>query len=240
MRISRLTLIPASVAAFVLPFAASAQVRILPPCTATGNCDISDILGVIVNIAEFLLSIMGAVALAMFILGGFFWVFSGGEPKMVQKGKDTIRNAVIGIALILFSGVIVRFTGQALTGGKSRVPLVGESCNEAETGKLCETEKCPKGQTCNAQKKCVKAGIYVSVPPGVAQDGVTLIKEGLVCIKKDDDGENCKGINDEFEKRGRGRPFSCLSINTPNLVGCVRGLCGGGADSACCIRANPQ
>ncbi len=52
---------------FVLPFAASAQIRILPPCTATGDCGITDMLAVIVNVAEYLIGISGAVALFYFV-----------------------------------------------------------------------------------------------------------------------------------------------------------------------------
>ena len=42
---------------------------------------------VIVNIAKVILKVVGAIALAMFVLGGLLWLTSAGKQQQVAKGK---------------------------------------------------------------------------------------------------------------------------------------------------------
>lgn len=197
-----------------LPLAASA-ITLLPECARTsdpnlaGQCAISDILAVFINLAEYLLGITGAVALGFFIYGGFTWVLSGGQKEKVQKGKDILRNAVIGIAIIFLSGVIVRFTTRSLTGGKSPVPIVGEDCDIQGGG----------------------AGLWISVPSGFDASG-KLIPESIICVPKRD---GCAALQGELEKRGRSEKYECVSLTAGEGKTCVRGICPGGADNVCCL-----
>ena len=205
------TLLPVLVLTAPLAVAAQ-QIRLLPPCTATGNCGITDILAVFINVAEYLLGISGAVALGYYVYGGFRYVISRGKPAEVQKATGILTNAVIGIAIIFLSGVLVRFTTQALTGGTSAIPTVGESC-DSKTHKSST-----KGD-----------GLWVSIPAGTGSDGKA-VPEGLICVKKDD----CKSLNSTLKDRGLTDQYSCSAIS--GAVSCVRGLCPSkGADYACCL-----
>ena len=231
MRLSRQSSwygLAAAAALLLAPLAVSA-ITILPPCTQTGDCDLSDILGVFINFAEFLLSIMGAVALGFFVYGGFVLIMSGGKSEAVKKGKETLRNAVIGIAIILLSGVIVRLTSQALTSPPCKK---NEDCASGQ----CLKNRCVPiltaiGESCKVGSK---NGIYVSIPAGVKEDGVTIIPEEIKCIAKTD-SENCNALNAEMEARGRSEYYLCQPVDGPNASSCVRGLCGGGAGTACCL-----
>lgn len=212
-----------AVTALLAPLHAKAIV-LLPPCTKTGDCTITDILVVFVNVAELLLGIVGAVALGYFIYGGFTLLISGGRSEQVQKGKDIIRNATIGIAIIFLSGVIVRFTTQALTGGAAPgegFKIVGESCQKGRTG-----------------------GIYVTVPAGFknpADPAGSFVEESIECVAKDD----CLDLNKTLADRNRpeANRYDCVRTNyddtSVTVRSCVRGLCPSkGAAFACCLCIN--
>lgn len=51
--------------------------------------------------------VIGAIALLMFVYGGFVWLTSGGSPDRVKKGRDAMLWAVLGIAVV--------FTAYAIT-----------------------------------------------------------------------------------------------------------------------------
>ena len=55
------------------------------------------------------LGIVGSLALVMFIYGGILWMTSAGNDQRVQKGKDTLLWAVIGLIVIFSSYAMVNF-----------------------------------------------------------------------------------------------------------------------------------
>jgi hypothetical protein len=72
---------------------------------------------IIGNIIKALLGIVGSLALVVFILGGFTWVTAAGNEERVKKGKDMVMWAVLGLAVIFMSYVLINFVIDALTGG---------------------------------------------------------------------------------------------------------------------------
>jgi hypothetical protein len=55
------------------------------------------------------LGIIGSVALAVFVYGGLLWLTAAGNIERVQKGKNTLLWAAIGL-LVLFSAYpLVRY-----------------------------------------------------------------------------------------------------------------------------------
>lgn len=79
--------------------------------TELANTDIRIILGRIVQI---FLSILGIIAVGLFLYAGFLWMTSGGDESKVTSAKKTMINAVIGIAIILSAFAIVQFILNAL------------------------------------------------------------------------------------------------------------------------------
>lgn len=71
-----------------------------------GTTDIRTIIGRVINAA---LGISGSIALLMFVWGGLQWLTSGGSPERIQKGKNTIVWAVLGLVLIFGSYAILNF-----------------------------------------------------------------------------------------------------------------------------------
>lgn len=211
--------LPAALVLVLVPFAAEA-ITLLPPCTADGNCGISDILAVFINLAEFLLGIVGAVALGYFVYGGFRFIISRGNKSEVDAAMGTLKAATIGIIIIFLSGVMVRFTTQALTGGNSAIPTIGESCDPSSV---------PPKSVLSGD------GLWISIPSGLGPDG-TIVPESLECVKKESGlaaGADCQNLNAALASHGRTEKYTCIEIS--GAGNCVRGLCNLDSNYACCI-----
>lgn len=75
------------------------------------------------NVLNFLLSIVGALALIMLVVGGIMYVTSatstvgtGGNEKKVSAAKKVVLYAIIGIAVALGAMVIVKQIAKLFTG----------------------------------------------------------------------------------------------------------------------------
>lgn len=96
-----------------LPGVAMAQLTgaPVPPGTARG-----DLASVILNIINYVLAIVGVIALAYLIYGGFRYITSGGSEDAIEDAKRIIINAVIGIIVIGVSAALVNFVVRAVGG----------------------------------------------------------------------------------------------------------------------------
>ena|SRR5450759_2262764 len=68
------------------------------------------------NIIRSVLDVVGSLALVMFIYGGFTWMLSAGNPERVNKGKQIIIWATLGLVIIFTSYALVRFILTTLAG----------------------------------------------------------------------------------------------------------------------------
>lgn len=78
-----------------------------------GIVPVPELIGKIINIS---LGLVGSLALAMFIYGGFLWMMSGGNNEMVQKGKTVLIWSTIGLVIIFSSYALVKFVLESLKG----------------------------------------------------------------------------------------------------------------------------
>ena len=76
----------------------------LPGLPTTGDITLSQY---IVGLYNFLLSIVGIVAVMMLIIGGMKYITAAGNASVIGDAKDTIWNAIFGLLLALLSWVIV-------------------------------------------------------------------------------------------------------------------------------------
>jgi len=83
----------------------------VPPGTAQG-----DLASVILRIINYVLAIVGVVALAYLIYGGFRYITSGGNEDTIEEAKKIIINAVIGIVVIGVAAALVNFVVKAVGG----------------------------------------------------------------------------------------------------------------------------
>lgn len=61
------------------------------------------------NIISAVMGIIGSLALAMFIYGGFTWMTAAGNSERVSKGKDILIWATLGLIAIFASYSIIKF-----------------------------------------------------------------------------------------------------------------------------------
>lgn len=73
--------------------------------TSKGD-DLKIIIGAIVKV---FLGFMGIVMVVLIIYGGFLWMTAAGDEKKVEKAKEILKNAVIGIIIILVAYAITAF-----------------------------------------------------------------------------------------------------------------------------------
>jgi hypothetical protein len=77
-----------------------------PLASGTTHLTVPSLIGRVISGA---LGVVGSLALLMFIYGGFMWMLSGGNDKMITKGKDTLMWAALGLVIIFMSYVIIHF-----------------------------------------------------------------------------------------------------------------------------------
>lgn len=83
----------------------------LESCTYLGVVTLDCVPVLFTNIVFLLFSFSGLVALIFVIMGGFKYMFSGGDAKKTEEARKIITYAVIGLILILMSFGIVNFIG---------------------------------------------------------------------------------------------------------------------------------
>jgi hypothetical protein len=93
--------------------ASASQPNSTPSClfgakdATTGVCGGAG--GVLGNIANVLIFLVGAVAVIMLIWGGLQYVISAGDSKRVESAKNTILYSIIGIVVAILAYAIVNF-----------------------------------------------------------------------------------------------------------------------------------
>ncbi len=75
------------------------------------------------------LSLLGLIFLGLMLYGGFRWMTARGEEKYVTQAKDTITNAIIGIAIVVGAYAITDFVLKAVTDtGSGAANACEQSC----------------------------------------------------------------------------------------------------------------
>ncbi len=69
----------------------------------------ADLVDTVIGIVRWALGLLGIVAVIFIIYGGFVWLTAAGNDEKVQKAKLIIRNAVIGLVIVLLSWAITFF-----------------------------------------------------------------------------------------------------------------------------------
>ena len=67
------------------------------------------------RIINFLLLLLGTIALCLTVYAGYLWMFSRGNEEDVTKAKGIMTGSVIGILLILSSYGILNFVFRSFT-----------------------------------------------------------------------------------------------------------------------------
>lgn len=98
-----LTLIPAAL------FASTATDNICSGASISSNCNGNDLTAQVGNITSTLLTVAGAVAVIIIIIGGIAYITSSGDSSRIKLAKDTVLYAVIGLVVVIIAYAIVNF-----------------------------------------------------------------------------------------------------------------------------------
>ena len=72
--------------------------------------------GLILDAVNILLGLAAAVAILFLIIGGFQYITSAGNEETAKKGRQTVVNALIGLAIIILSFSIVEIVNSTISG----------------------------------------------------------------------------------------------------------------------------
>lgn len=107
-------LIPAAMAA--MPLLTLAQIP-LPGITPAGTAWTLDRVRDLINtIATFAITFGVIIAIIFIIYGGIRYMTAGGDPTAQGKAKTAIWNGIIGAAIVIGVGVILRTLSAAIAG----------------------------------------------------------------------------------------------------------------------------
>ncbi len=109
-----------------------------------------------------LLSLSGTLFLALTVYGGVRWMYSRGDEAEIEKGKDIIRAALIGLAISMAAYAITTFVVDKIT----------QSTVANQVG----------GSACSAE--CITAGQYAGGGYSAIPEGNAACAAGSVCAKK--------------------------------------------------------
>ena len=76
----------------------------------------ADLRVAIMQIVRVLLGFVGFLAILIVLYGGFVWMTSAGNPERIERAKAILRNAAIGLVIILMAFSIASFIIAVLTG----------------------------------------------------------------------------------------------------------------------------
>ena len=99
----------AAAGSLFLARAASAQLTIDTTIGNTLGLGTTDLKNSVIKFTQFILGLMGLIAVVLIIYGGILWTTAGGNEQQVDKAKRVITSAAIGLVVVILSWAIVIF-----------------------------------------------------------------------------------------------------------------------------------
>ncbi len=73
-----------------------------------------DFIQLVQTVITLAYSLAGVIAFGILIYGGYMMMTSAGDPQNMKKGQDALVGAVVGLIVVLVSGIILNFIGAKL------------------------------------------------------------------------------------------------------------------------------
>ncbi len=124
---------------FLIPMMAYAQATPTPVTTQTALGEVStfgDFVSLVWNYGS---QVIIALAVLFIVVGAFFYVASMGNEERVSQGKQMIFGSLIAVAIVIFSGVLIRTLHtptQGTSGYLSDVPTVIQNATNILVGSI--------------------------------------------------------------------------------------------------------
>ena len=100
----------------------------------TGLSNTQDIRVTIAKIIRIVIGFLGIVAVGLIMYAGWVWMTSEGNEEKIEQAKKILKNAVIGLIIILSAFAIVSFIVNSLTGAISGSQPAGSSSGVSSGG----------------------------------------------------------------------------------------------------------
>ena len=88
-----------------------------PKSYLNNNNPNSPIVTFVITIIDFAITIMGSIAVILFIVAGFMFMASNGNSQKLDEAKDIMKYAAIGLIVALLSYVITIFVQSIFSNG---------------------------------------------------------------------------------------------------------------------------
>ncbi|PIS42405.1 MAG: hypothetical protein COT24_03715 [Candidatus Kerfeldbacteria bacterium CG08_land_8_20_14_0_20_40_16] len=69
----------------------------------------ADLQATVIAIIQWILGLLGLIAVIMILIGGFKWMTAGGNEEKIESAKKLLTAAIIGLVIILLAWAIVIF-----------------------------------------------------------------------------------------------------------------------------------
>ena len=88
-------------------------------CAIDGAATIQCLVPLFESLTKAVISLGGVALFLMLLVGGFNFLFSGGDPKKLEQARGTVTQAIVGIIIMSLAYLILltieRFTGVNVT-----------------------------------------------------------------------------------------------------------------------------
>ncbi len=210
-------------------------------CFECGACSLCDLLLIASKGVRFLLSLCGAVALALFVYGGFELLMSQGKAEAVEKGKKMITGTVVGLFIVLLAAwvwpnwIIISLKGIP-TEGKPATIFSNDAwwitpCRAYKATEACVKRQPASGLTGTQDDTCIllKEGLLTGEWKKSGMPCATCPKPPCVCVNKDRacingcvtskdcDPNNLNFCDKNFQPDATGERGICVKV-TPGAV----------------------
>ncbi|MCF6276966.1 MAG: pilin [Candidatus Magasanikbacteria bacterium] len=160
-----LTLFGASAILFAPVLVLADDYGLSKTASAAGLAGNSDLTALVGNIIGSALSLVGVVFFILMVYGGFLWMTARGKEDIVNKAKDTIIAAVIGLIIVFASYALTSFIFSSLDGrvgggggNINNLPFADEFCvenSDCSSGETCIDSLCVLGTSPNGVCKSI-------------------------------------------------------------------------------------
>ncbi len=85
---------------------------------------------IVANIISVVLGLLGILFVVLMIFSGYQWMTAGGNEETVKKAQGRIKNAIIGLIIVVMAYAITAFVFKSLPGGPGGPTPGGSSGND--------------------------------------------------------------------------------------------------------------
>ncbi len=93
---------------FCVLLTGAAQAQLTTPSAEGSGAATGDEMDLLETATNWILGITGAVAVIMIIFGGFRYITASGNTDMMNKAKEILIKAIIGLVIVIVAYVVVR------------------------------------------------------------------------------------------------------------------------------------